>query len=249
MRRKPYSVLLLDEIEKAHPDVFNILLQILEDGRLTDAQGRTVDFRHCIVIMTSNIGASEIARNTPLGFAVSDDETGITYDDMKTRITGELKKVFRPEFLNRIDEVIVFHKLTKDEIKEIVDLLLRRIRESMAERELQLELSEPAKDMLVEKGWDPAMGARPLRRAIQRYVEDPLADFVLRQQVPSGSTVMVGTTSEDGAGEGADEVKLTVIEPAPKPTPVAVGAGEGSEGGEEPGPDEPAVTDAPTETE
>ena len=142
VRRKPYSVLLLDEIEKAHPDVFNILLQILEDGRLTDAQGRTVDFRHCIVIMTSNIGASEIARNTPLGFAVSDDETGITYDDMKTRITGELKKVFRPEFLNRIDEVIVFHKLTKDEIKEIVDLLLRRIRESMADRELQLELSE-----------------------------------------------------------------------------------------------------------
>ena len=124
VRRKPYSVLLLDEIEKAHPDVFNILLQILEDGRLTDAQGRTVDFRHCIVIMTSNIGASEIARNTPLGFAVSDDETGITYDDMKTRIMGELKKVFRPEFLNRIDEVIVFHKLAKDEIKEIVDLLL-----------------------------------------------------------------------------------------------------------------------------
>src|ERR1700748_1705453 len=202
VRRKPYSVLLLDEIEKAHPDVFNILLQILEDGRLTDAQGRTVDFRHCIVIMTSNIGASEIARNTPLGFAVSDDETGITYDDMKTRITGELKKVFRPEFLNRIDEVIVFHKLTKDEIKEIVDLLLRRIRESMAERELQLELSEPTKDMLVEKGWDPAMGARPLRRAIQRYVEDPLADFVLRSQVPSGSTVMVD--APDATTDGAD---------------------------------------------
>src|SRR3979411_2476299 len=142
VRRKPYSVLLLDEIEKSPPDVFNILLQILEDGRLTDAQGRTVDFRHCIVIMTSNIGASEIARNTPLGFAVSDDETGITYEDMKNRITGELKKVFRPEFLNRIDEVIVFHKLSKVEIKEIVDLLLTRIRESMAERELQLELTE-----------------------------------------------------------------------------------------------------------
>ena len=141
--------------------------------------------------MTSNIGASEIARNTPLGFAVSDDETGITYDDMKNRIMGELKKVFRPEFLNRIDEVIVFHKLAKDEIKEIVELLLRRIRESMAERELQLELSDPAKDLLVEKGWDPAMGARPLRRAIQRYIEDPLADFVLRSQVPPGSTVLV----------------------------------------------------------
>jgi ATP-dependent Clp protease ATP-binding subunit ClpC len=231
VRRKPYSVLLLDEIEKAHPDVFNILLQILEDGRLTDAQGRTVDFRHTIVIMTSNIGASEIARNTPLGFAVSDDETGITYDDMKNRIMGELKKVFRPEFLNRIDEVIVFHKLTKDEIKEIVELLLTRIRESMAERELQLELSESAKEMLVEKGWDPAMGARPLRRAIQRYVEDPLADFVLRSQVPSGSTVMVEAPGGDGGepiGEGDPEVKLTVIEPAPKPTPVGVGAEGGS---------------------
>jgi ATP-dependent Clp protease ATP-binding subunit ClpC len=138
VRRKPYSVLLLDEIEKAHPDVFNILLQILEDGRLTDAQGRTVDFRNSIVIMTSNIGAQDIARNTPLGFAVS-DETGVTYEDMKSRIMGELKKVFRPEFLNRIDEVIVFHKLTKDEIMEIVDLMVERVRTQVAEHELQLD--------------------------------------------------------------------------------------------------------------
>jgi ATP-dependent Clp protease ATP-binding subunit ClpC len=237
VRRKPYSVLLLDEIEKAHPDVFNILLQILEDGRLTDAQGRTVDFRHCIVIMTSNIGASEIARNTPLGFAVSDDETGITYEDMKNRIMGELKKVFRPEFLNRIDDVIVFHKLARDEIKEIVELLLRRIRESMAERELQLDLSDGAKDMLVEKGWDPAMGARPLRRAIQRFIEDPLADFVLRSQVPPGSTVLVEPAPDGDAEE--PEVKLSVIEPAPKPTPVGVGA----EGGEEPAEEDPAPPD------
>jgi ATP-dependent Clp protease ATP-binding subunit ClpC len=251
VRRKPYSVLLLDEIEKAHPDVFNILLQILEDGRLTDAQGRTVDFRHCIVIMTSNIGASEIARNTPLGFAVSDDETGITYDDMKNRIMGELKKVFRPEFLNRIDEVIVFHKLTKDEIKEIVELLLRRIRESMAERELQLELSEPTKDLLVDEGWDPSMGARPLRRAIQRLIEDPLADFVIRTPAPSGSTVMVDVEQppEDG-DKKKPEVVLSVIEPAPKPTPVGVGAdgsgGEESEG--EPPPEAPAA-DTPSEGE
>jgi ATP-dependent Clp protease ATP-binding subunit ClpC len=230
VRRKPYSVLLLDEIEKAHPDVFNILLQILEDGRLTDAQGRTVDFRHTIVIMTSNIGASEIARNTPLGFAISDDETGITYDDMKNRIMGELKRVFRPEFINRIDDVIVFHKLAKDEIKQIVDLLLLRIRESMAERDLQLELSDEAKDLLVEKGWDPAMGARPLRRAIQRYIEDPLADFVLRSQVPPGSTVLVEPGDPDQP-EGADnpEVKLSVIEPAPQPTPVGVGAEGGTD--------------------
>ncbi|MGO9447416.1 MAG: ATP-dependent Clp protease ATP-binding subunit [Solirubrobacteraceae bacterium] len=246
VRRKPYSVLLLDEIEKAHPDVFNILLQILEDGRLTDAQGRTVDFRHAIVIMTSNIGAAEIARNTPLGFAVSDDETGITYDDMKNRIMGELKKVFRPEFLNRIDDVIVFHKLQKEEVKQIVELLLLRIRESMAERELQLELTDPAKDMLVEKGWDPSMGARPLRRAIQRYIEDPLADFVLREQLTPGATVVV-----DPAPEGEEnEVRLTIVKPKKQKTPVAVGAGEGGggedpelsdgEGDTEPAPDPPA---------
>jgi ATP-dependent Clp protease ATP-binding subunit ClpC len=222
VRRKPYCVLLLDEIEKAHGDVFNILLQILEDGRLTDAQGRTVDFRHAIVIMTSNIGASEIARNTPLGFAVSDDETGLTYDDMKDRIMGELKKVFRPEFLNRIDDVIVFHKLQKDEIREIVELLLLRIRESMADRELQLELSEPAKEMLVEKGWDPAMGARPLRRAIQRYIEDPLADFVLREELTPGATVVVNPPDE---GSEEDLMRLTVVKPKkPKKTPVGVGA-------------------------
>jgi ATP-dependent Clp protease ATP-binding subunit ClpC len=244
VRRKPYCVLLLDEIEKAHPDVFNILLQILEDGRLTDSQGRTVDFRHAIVIMTSNIGASEIARNTPLGFAVSDDETGITYDDMKTRIMGELKKVFRPEFLNRIDDVIVFHKLQKDEIKTIVELLLRRIRESLAERELQLELTEAAKDLLVDKGWDPSMGARPLRRAIQRFIEDPLADFVLRSELTPGATVLV-----DRAPEGEEpEVSLEIVQPTKVPAGVGGGSAEAApegsspalEPGENPEPTEPA---------
>ena len=243
VRRKPYCVLLLDEIEKAHPDVFNILLQILEDGRLTDAQGRTVDFRHAIVIMTSNIGASEIARNTPLGFAVSDDATGITYDDMKNRIMGELKKVFRPEFLNRIDDVIVFHKLQKHEIKTIVELLLMRIRASLAERELQLELTEDAKDLLVEKGWDPSMGARPLRRAIQRYIEDPLADFVLRAELTPGATVLVER------GEGTDDnaesaVELTVVQPDPAKVPATVGPPE-----DEPGDDDPKADggDAPVD--
>ncbi len=235
VRRKPYCVLLLDEIEKAHSDVFNILLQILEDGRLTDSQGRTVDFRHAIVIMTSNIGAQEIARNTPLGFAISDDETGITYDDMKNRIMGELKKVFRPEFLNRIDDVIVFHKLQRDEIKQIVELLLHRIRHSMAERELVLDLTDEAKDLLVEKGWDPAMGARPLRRAIQRYIEDPLADFVLRSQLPPGSTVVVDPAPEGDEGE----VRLTIVKPKKVKTPVAVGAG-GAEGETEAGPEDEA---------
>jgi ATP-dependent Clp protease ATP-binding subunit ClpC len=227
VRRKPYSVLLLDEIEKAHPDVFNILLQILEDGRLTDAQGRTVDFRNAIVIMTSNIGASEIARNTPLGFSITNDETGVTYEDMKGRIMGELKKVFRPEFLNRIDEVIVFHKLQKDEIKEIVELLLRRVRTTMAERELSLNLSEDAKDLLVNKGWDPAMGARPLRRAIQRYIEDPLADEVLKSSFEPGSTVEV---EADGPmdGDSEPEVKVTIRAPVREREAVGVGASGGS---------------------
>ena len=237
VRRKPYSVLLLDEIEKAHPDVFNILLQILEDGRLTDAQGRTVDFRNAIVIMTSNIGASEIAKNTSIGFTVA-DETGMSYDDMKNRIMSDLKKVFRPEFLNRIDEVIVFHKLTKDEVKEIIDLMISRVRVQVAEHELQLELTEDAKDLLVDKGWDPSMGARPLRRAIQRYIEDPLADEVLKQgdMVP-GSTVMVDRDTE---GEDEDRpLTLSIIKPRKprkkaerkaKPEPETVGVGAGKKG-------------------
>src|ERR687893_327950 len=239
VRRKPYSVLLLDENAKAHPDVFNILLQILEDGRLTDSQGRTVDFRHAIVIMTSNIGAGEIARNTPLGFTVGDADHGMTYDDMKNRVMGELKKVFRPEFLNRIDEVIVFHKLQKEEIKEIVELLLRRVRESMAERELSLNMSDEAKDLLVEKGWDPAMGARPLRRAIQRYVEDPLADEVLRSSMPPGTTVDVDKPEAED-GKEPEELSITVTSPPPSEIeererePVGVGAA--SAGGD----DEPA---------
>ncbi len=218
VRRKPYSVLLLDEIEKAHPDVFNILLQILEDGRLTDAQGRTVDFRNSIVIMTSNIGAADIARNTSLGFSIGDDEGGVTYEDMKSRIMGDLKKVFRPEFLNRIDEVIVFHKLAKDEIKEIIDLMVSRVRAQVAEHELQLELSEESKELLVEKGWDPSMGARPLRRAIQRYIEDPLADEVLRTgEIDPGSTVMV---ERDEKGDEDDHpLKLKIVKPRKKAKP------------------------------
>jgi ATP-dependent Clp protease ATP-binding subunit ClpC len=203
VRRKPYSVVLLDEIEKAHPDVFNILLQILEDGRLTDAQGRKVDFRNTIVIMTSNIGAGTISKNQTLGFSIG-DESGLSYEDMKERVLGELKKDFRPELLNRIDEVIVFHKLSKEEITTIVDLVLRRLREQMGEHEVAIELTNEAKELLVEKGYDPAMGARPLRRAIQRYIEDPLADFVLGRSLEPGSTILVERKDED-------EVDITVI--------------------------------------
>jgi ATP-dependent Clp protease ATP-binding subunit ClpC len=209
VRRKPYSVVLLDEIEKAHPDVFNILLQILEDGKLTDAQGRKVDFRNTIVIMTSNIGASTISKNQAFGFAMG-DETGLSYDEMKTRIMGELKKVFRPELLNRIDEVIVFHKLTKEEIKTIVDLMLKRLREQMGEHEAAIELTEDAKELLVEKGYDPAMGARPLRRAIQRHIEDPLADFVLGRTIEPGSTILVDRKTDD-----SEDVNITIIPGAP----------------------------------
>jgi ATP-dependent Clp protease ATP-binding subunit ClpC len=242
VRRKPYSVLLLDEIEKAHPDVFNILLQILEDGRLTDAQGRTVDFRNAIVIMTSNIGAKDIARNVSFGFGTS-DETGASYEEMKDRIMGELKKVFRPEFLNRIDEVIVFHKLTRDEIKVIIDLMIGRVRAQIAEHELQLELDEPAKDLLVDKGWDPAMGARPLRRAIQRFIEDPLADEVLRTgDIVPGTTVLI---ERDPSGDEEDRpLKMKLVKPKKRPPakkrePVGVGAkgkGDSSDGSGEPEP-------------
>ena len=210
VRRKPYSVLLLDEIEKAHPDVFNILLQILEEGKLTDAQGRKVDFRNTIVIMTSNIGAAQISKNQSLGFGIG-DETGLSYEDMKTKVMSELKKIFRPELLNRIDEVIVFHKLTKEEIKIIIELLMRRLREQMGTHEVTIELTDEAKDLLVEKGYDPAMGARPLRRAIQRYIEDPLADFVLGRSLEPGSTILVGRKGE--VEEGEQEVDIVVLPP------------------------------------
>ncbi len=224
VRRKPYSVLLLDEIEKAHPDVFNILLQILEEGKLTDAQGRRVDFRNTIVIMTSNLGASQISKNTGFGFTVG-DESGLSYDEMKSRVMGELKKVFRPELLNRIDEIIVFHKLSKEEITTIVDLQLRRLREQMVTHEVSIELTDEAKELLVDKGYDPAMGARPLRRAIQRYIEDPLADFVLGRQLEPGSTILVGrTVTEDG--EPGDEVDITFIPGEVTPEKVTVPADE-----------------------
>ena len=236
VRRKPYSVLLLDEIEKAHPDVFNLLLQILEDGRLTDSQGRTVDFRHAIVIMTSNIGASEIAKSTPLGFQVGDEDESLTYEDMKQRVTGELKKAFKPEFLNRIDEVIVFHKLNKEQITQIVELMIDRVRASLRDRELTLELSDGVRDLLVEKGWDPAMGARPLRRAIQRYIEDPLADFVLANQVPANATVRVDLAPE---GDEENDVTLTVVESA-VPVPAAVGGEDATD--EQPQEQPPAET-------
>jgi ATP-dependent Clp protease ATP-binding subunit ClpC len=200
-------VLLLDEIEKAHPDVFNILLQILEDGKLTDAQGRRVDFRNTIVIMTSNIGSGSISKNQGFGFSIG-DEAGLSYDEMKSRVMGELKKVFRPELLNRIDEIIVFPKLARDEILQVVDLMMNRVRVQMAEHGVTVELTDEARDLLVEKGYDPTMGARPLRRAIQRYIEDPLADYILGRELEPGSTILVARKNDE-------EVDISVVPPAP----------------------------------
>src|SRR5438128_2285718 len=231
VRRKPYSVVLLDEIEKAHPDVFNILLQILEEGKLTDAQGRKVDFRNTIVIMTSNIGAGQISKNQTLGFSIG-DETGLSYEDMKSRVMGELKKVFRPELLNRIDEIIVFHKLAKEEILKIVDLMLKRLREQMVTHEASIELTDEAKELLVEKGYDPAMGARPLRRSIQRFIEDPLADFVLGRALEPGSTILVGRKAKEDGAPG-DEVDITIIPGEVTPEKITVPPDEPASSGED----------------
>jgi ATP-dependent Clp protease ATP-binding subunit ClpC len=188
VRRKPFSVVLFDEIEKAHPDVFNALLQILEDGRLTDAQGRTVDFKNTVIIMTSNLGTADL-RKTSVGFAKTDE--AVTHEKMRLKVNEALKQHFRPEFLNRIDDVIVFHELTKDEITEIVDLYLRRVREQLESQGLSVELTRSAKYLVVERGYDPTMGARPLRRALQRMVEDPLSEKILSKEYRAGDTIIV----------------------------------------------------------
>ena len=189
VRRKPYSVILLDEIEKAHPDVFNILLQVLEDGRLTDSKGRTVDFRNTIMILTSNVGAQALKRNKYVGFNIQDGEQN--YKDMKGKVMEELKKAFRPEFLNRIDEIIVFHALEKPHLKEIVTLMSEQLVKRLKEQEIQLELTEAAKDKISVEGYDPEYGARPLRRAIQKHIEDQLSEELLKGTVLTGQNVII----------------------------------------------------------
>ncbi len=191
VRRKPYSVLLFDEIEKAHPDIFNILLQILEDGRLTDSQGRVVDFRNTVIIMTSNVGARTITEPKRLGFSAAKDETAKNYEDMKSNVMGELKKSFRPEFLNRIDDIIVFHPLSEADIKEIVKLMLRVLVKRLEANNIKLEVSEAATEHLAKKGFDPLFGARPLRRAIQSMIEDRLAEEMLEGKVKAGDSIVV----------------------------------------------------------
>jgi ATP-dependent Clp protease ATP-binding subunit ClpC len=193
VRRKPFSVVLFDEIEKAHPDVFNTLLQILEEGRLTDAQGRTVDFKNTVIIMTSNLGTRDLHKKA-VGFHAEDHQ--MTYEHMKERVTDELKKHFRPEFINRLDEIIVFHELQMDELKQIVDLMLARVREQLANQHLDIALTDSAKEFLGKQGYDPELGARPLRRAIQRLLEDPLSERVLLGEFKAGTTILVGYDAE-----------------------------------------------------
>ncbi|HXI58050.1 MAG TPA: AAA family ATPase, partial [Polyangia bacterium] len=179
VRRRPYSVVLFDEIEKAHPDVFNTLLQLLDDGRLTDGQGRTVDFRNTVIIMTSNVGSHLVS-------ASGDWER----EDVRNQVMEELRSTFRPEFLNRVDDIVVFHKLGRAEIDRIVDLQLERLRKLLRERDLELELAPDARAFLADRGYDPAYGARPLKRALQRYIQDPLAKLLLRGEFAPGDTIV-----------------------------------------------------------
>ena len=208
VRRKPFSVVLFDEIEKAHPDVFNTLLQILEEGRLTDSQGRSVDFRNTVLIMTSNLGTQNL-RKANLGFTKADE--AITYERMKEKVTDALKDHFRPEFLNRIDEVIVFHELTREEVTRIVDLMIKRLQNQLEAQGIGLELTDSAKVLLALRGYDPTLGARPLRRAIQRLVEDPLSERLLWKEFRAGETILVD--AEDDPDEpGAERICFKAVE-------------------------------------
>jgi ATP-dependent Clp protease ATP-binding subunit ClpC len=188
-------VVLFDEIEKAHPEIFNVLLQILDDGRLTDAQGRTVDFKNAVIIMTSNVGAPQLDKDVGIGFRAPGADESIdrerAYKRMREQVMEELRRTFRPEFLNRLDEIIVFRPLTNEQIKLIVGILIERVRRELRGQNMDFEVSEAAKELLAREGFDPTFGARPLRRAIQRLVEDPLSDELLRGEFASGDTVVV----------------------------------------------------------
>jgi ATP-dependent Clp protease ATP-binding subunit ClpC len=192
VRRKPFSVVLFDEIEKAHPDIFNSLLQILEEGRLTDGQGRMVDFKNTVIIMTTNLGTRDIARGA-MGFNLEGDDAG-DYDRMKGKVTEELKKHFKPEFLNRVDETIIFPQLTPNELLQIVDLFIAKLGRRLEEREMTIEVTDAAKQHLIKIGFDPALGARPLRRAVQREIEDKLSEQIMRGELSNGSHIVVDVT-------------------------------------------------------
>lgn len=234
VRRKPFSVVLFDEIEKAHQEIYNTLLQVLEDGRLTDGQGRTVDFKNTVLIFTSNLGTSDISKAVGLGFTQSNAE-GSNYERMKLKVNDELKKHFRPEFLNRIDDVIVFHQLTTDQIVEMVDLMINRVGVQLKNKDMAMELSDNAKSLLAKRGFDPVLGARPLRRTIQREIEDQLSEKILFGEIGAGQVVVVDVEGWDGEGSGEDakftftpKAKLTKEDGEKKPEVVLTGASEGS---------------------
>ncbi len=222
VRRKPYSVVLLDEIEKAHPEVFNVLLQVLDDGRLTDSQGRVVDFKNTVIIMTSNVGAREITDRKPLGFAaapVTGVETKQQYESMRHRVMEELKRTFRPEFLNRIDDVIVFHQLTPEQIQQIVDIMLAQVNKQLASQGMHLEVTPAARELLAKEGWDPNFGARPLRRTIQRLIEDPLSEEVLLGRFTGGDTILADVDN------GKIIFRKAEVPQLPEPPALAASAG------------------------
>ncbi|HLZ07155.1 MAG TPA: AAA family ATPase, partial [Chloroflexota bacterium] len=211
VRRKSYSVVLLDEIEKAHPEVFNMLLQIMDDGRLTDAKGRKVDFRNTIIVMTSNVGSDLLKRDTSFGFATKLDDVKTEEDNyrkLKDKVLNELKKTFRPEFLNRLDSVVVFRSLSKVQIRSIVELVLNRVRTQLAEQQLLLTVDDDAKDYLALKGWDPSFGARPLRRVVQNLIEDPLAEGLLQGKFKPGQTVIARVAGEELSLEAEELVPV-----------------------------------------
>jgi ATP-dependent Clp protease ATP-binding subunit ClpC len=218
VRRRPYSVVLLDEIEKAHPDVFNLLLQVLEDGRLTDSQGRKVDFKNTVIIMTSNVGATGMTTSTDIGFRpqkLSAEDEVKAYERMKNRVLEEVKQTFRPEFLNRVDEVIVFHQLTRAQIEAIVSLELEKVAREVRAQEMELKITDAAKSLLARKGWDPQFGARPLRRAIQRMVEDEVAEEMLRGTFSSGDHILADVDPDDP--EKLKYSKIPSVEPPAAP--------------------------------
>ena len=210
VRRRPFSVVLFDEVEKAHPDVFNALLQILEDGRLTDAQGKTVDFKNTVLIMTSNLGTKNLGQQA-LGFSSSSDEASV-YERMKQQVDEELKRHFRPEFLNRIDETIVFHQLTRQEVKSIVDLMMKRVKSQLASKDLDIELTEDAKTWLANKGYDAELGARPLRRTIQREIEDALSERLLFNEFSAGQLIVVDVEEDTIAFRAVDAPQTPEVE-------------------------------------
>jgi ATP-dependent Clp protease ATP-binding subunit ClpC len=195
VRRKPFSVVLFDEVEKAHPDIFNTLLQILEEGRMTDSQGRVVDFKNTVIIMTTNLGTRDISKGINLGFQQGSDTAG-SYERMKAKVSEELKQHFRPEFLNRVDEIVVFPPLSQEQIVSMVDNMIASVELRMRDRDMKIELTTPAKALLAERGFDPVLGARPLRRTVQREIEDVLAEKMLYGEVGPGQIVLVGVEGE-----------------------------------------------------